>query len=203
MSFEIIPSEEISHRTDFSILCNARGYRDAVEVGTDQGVFAADFLRRFEGNWLWLVDPYAPFEEFPYDRTGDMVTAAIALREFHGRYRFVRAPSVDAARWVPRHISPEFVYVDAAHDYESVRVDLEAWWEVPSLQMLAGHDFDEAHHPDVVRAVTEFARAQGLVVRTTHETDAPASWMIYRREPKTLYRRLFTGGELANPRARG
>ena len=35
MSFAVEPSPEISTRHDFPLLCNARGYKDAVEIGTD------------------------------------------------------------------------------------------------------------------------------------------------------------------------
>src|SRR5690242_11136051 len=111
MPFAIVPSEEIAHRVDFSILANARGYLDAIEVGTDQGVFAAEFLSRFKGNWLWCVDPYDPHADFPHDRSGDMLTAIQALAPYHGRFRFVRAKSVEAAPWVRRHIRPDFVYI--------------------------------------------------------------------------------------------
>jgi hypothetical protein len=202
MSFAVEPSPEISHRTDFSILCNARGYRDAVEVGVDLGVFARGFLARFEGHWLVLVDPYGPHPDFPYDRTGDLVVAAQALAEFHGRFRFVRARSPDCVAWVRTFCRPEFIYIDGSHDEADVAADLGAWWEAlpPDRGMLAGHDHD-ASHPGVVSAVERFARERGLVVRLTHEADAPASWYMYKREPEKLLRRLFTAGEVDNPRA--
>lgn len=201
MGFEVIPSDEIAHRYDFSLLANARGYRDAVEVGTDLGRFAADFLARFRGHWLVSVDPYEPFPEQPYDRLGDLLTAAVALAPFHGRHRFVRAPSPDCIPFVTSFTSPQFVYIDGAHDHDSVTADLEGWWAVPSVELLAGHDFDP-EHPGVVRAVERFARARGLAVRLTHEADAPPSWYVYRREPERLAVNLFRAADEPNPRAR-
>lgn len=201
MPFAIIPSEEIGHRTDFSLLCNARGYVDAVEVGVDQGVFARDFLKRFRGHWLILVDPYAQFPDFPYDRTGDMMVAANALAEFHGRFRFVRARSPEAAPWVCTFVSPQFVYIDGSHDEASVYADLVGWWAVPSVELIAGHDWDDLPiHAGVRAAVERFASERGLVVRLTHETrPVPASWYIYKKEPKELAVRLFRESAEPNP----
>lgn len=200
MGFEVIPSEEISHRADFSLLANARGYLDAVEIGVDQGVFAAEFLSRFRGHWLWGIDPYSEVPEYPFNRDGDLMAAVVALAPYHGRYRILRGKSPEAIPYVCEHISPSFVYVDGAHDEASVRADLEAWFEVPSVQMLAGHDFDPLH-PGVVAAVERFARERDVTVRLTHETTSPPSFLIYKREPEVLYRRLFTGDEVPNPRA--
>lgn len=201
MAFLVEPSTEISHRTDFSLLCNARGYKDAVEVGTDQGVFARDFLSRFKGNWLFCVDPYDALSDFPYDRSGDMLTAALALAPYHGRFRFVRARSVEAAPWVGTVIRPEFVYLDGSHEEGDVAADMEAWWSVlTETGLLSGHDYDPLH-PGVVAAVNRFAKERGLVVRITREETSPTSWYIYKTEPVTLYHRLFRDGESPNPHA--
>jgi hypothetical protein len=200
MAFAVVPSEEIGHRVDFSILCNARGYLDAVEVGVDLGVFAREFLDRFRGHWLILVDPYLPYPEIGYDRTLDMMTAVHALTPHHGRFRFVRDKSPDCIPWVLTWIKPPtFVYIDGAHDEESVAADLRAWWGViPEGGMLAGHDWDDLH-PGVVAAVERFARERGLVVRLTHETRAP-SYYMYKGEPETLMVRMFREAEEPNPR---
>lgn len=205
MSFAIELSTEISHRTDFSILCNARSYLDAVEVGVDQGVFAADFLRRFRGNWLIGIDPYAPFDDFPFDRTADLMVAVQALAEFHGRVRLVKARSPDCAEWVRTFVTPEFVYVDGSHDEGDVMADLVGWWDgLPDHGMIAGHDWDDCPaHAGVKAAVERFARERGLVVRITHEAaPIPASWYIYKREPETLIRKFFLDGSEPNPHCR-
>lgn len=183
---------------DFALLCNARGFKDAVEIGTDLGRFAKDFLDRFKGNWLFCVDPYEPHPDFSYDRSGDLIVAAQALAPHHGRFRFVRARSTDAVAWVARVISPEFIYIDGSHEEPDVTADLLAWWDIlPTRGMLAGHDFDD-DHPGVIEAVTAFAGARNLTVRLTHEKDAPPSWYIYKKEPEILFHRFFRFDESAN-----
>jgi hypothetical protein len=202
MPFAVEPSVEISHRADFSLLANARGYRDAVEVGVDMGVFAREFMGRFAGHWLYGIDHYGPFEDAPdCDRTVDMMVAIAALMPWHGRFRLIRGRSPDVIPMVRRFISPSFVYVDGSHDEPDVWADLCGWWDVlPPDGMLAGHDY----HPDtpgVIAAVDRFAEERELVVRLTHETATPPSWSIYRTEPATLHRLFFDHGELVNPHA--
>jgi len=46
----------------------------------------------------------------------------------------------------------DFVFLDAAHDYESVKADIEAWG--PKAKILAGHDYNKMW-PGVVKAVDE------------------------------------------------
>jgi hypothetical protein len=191
MAYRIIRSEEIAYRHDFALLCNARGYRDAVEVGVDLGVFARSFLDRFEGSWLLLVDPY--------DRSLDAQTAIQALAPHHGRFRFIRDRSPEAIDAVLKLIrSPGFVYIDGSHDEFDVWEDIKAWYGVLSDDgMIAGHDFDD-DHPGVVSAVTRFAEERGLVVRLTHEESSPRSWYCYKREPAELYQRLYLESKISN-----
>lgn len=198
MPFAIEPSTEISNRVDFSLLCNARGYIDAVEVGVDHGVFAAEFLSRFHGNWLVLVDPYEPYPEMPYDRTCDRLAAVSALSKHLGRFRFVGARSPECVPWVCTFITPQFVYLDGAHDLGSVAADIVGWWMVLAPGgILAGHDYDD-DHPDVKAAVQKFAAENDVVVRLTHEELRP-SWYVYKGEPERLCLRLFNESTQANP----
>lgn len=67
----------------------------------------------------------------------------------------IRLPSIEASLRYPSH-SLDFVYLDAGHDYESVKADLKAWR--PKLKyggILAGDDWRMS---DVSRAVMEEER---------------------------------------------
>lgn len=51
----------------------------------------------------------------------------------------------------------DLVFIDANHEYESVKADVEAWWpHVRSGGILCGHDFNS--HDGVRRAVDEFGK---------------------------------------------
>jgi len=69
-----------------------------------------------------------------------------------GMIEVIEADSSAGAANVPDG-SLAFVFIDAAHDYASVKADIAAW--LPKLKpdgLMAGHD---AEFPDVARAVKE------------------------------------------------
>ena len=63
--------------------------------------------------------------------------------------------SVHAASYFPDCYF-DLVYIDAAHDYLSVKSDLMAWLpKVKAEGYIAGHDYNDLHR-DVIKAVNEF-----------------------------------------------
>lgn len=181
----ILPSPEIWHRDDFAYLCMWRRLYRVAEIGVDRGEFAATFLSRWIGSEWWGVDDYQPYPEMDYDRTADFLFAVERLKPHAGRVKLIRLGSVEASRqFAPGSL--DFVYIDGAHDHESVKADLEAWY--PKLSengILAGHDWtDQPIHAGVKQAVTEFARVIGQDVHITtvegyHREECP-SWYLYR-----------------------
>lgn len=172
----------LQNRGQFADLCNVRGIKRAVEVGTDRGVFAEQFLQRWKGEILIGVDNWQPYHEMPYDRSPDMLMAVILLAGFRDRVKLARGQSVDVAPRIGGHYRPGFVYIDADHRYESVRSDISAWW--PYVQhggILAGHDY-MPEHDGVIRAVDEFAAGQNLEIRLTNDMNEYRSWWVEKPE---------------------
>jgi hypothetical protein len=178
-------SPEIWHRDDFPILCNWRKLFRAVEVGLDRGDYAERFLRWWQGHRYWGVDNYLPLAGLVRARSADLAFAATRLERFGERARIVLGDSVDVAAIVEPG-SFDWVYIDAGHDYENVRADLNAWWPVVSENgILAGHDFTpQNEHAGVIPAVTEFAEAHNLTIYTTsvagYGQEVCPSWYIYK-----------------------
>lgn len=59
--------------------------------------------------------------------------------------------------------SIDFVFIDAGHDYNAVRSDLQSWF--PKLRRggtIGGHDWNHPNYPDVKRAVQEFFDGQEI-----------------------------------------
>ena len=74
-----------------------------------------------------------------------------------GSYNPVKLPSLEAAVQYEDG-SLDFVFIDAAHEYESVKADVAAWLpKVKKGGFLGGHDYGmyEAHRDGVSQAVNE------------------------------------------------
>lgn len=185
MPFSIEPSPEIWYRDDFGILCNWRKLWRACEVGIDRAEFSCVFLDRWQGHTWWGVDPYEVHHERKYDREFEFLVAANSLSRHSNRARLLRERSVTASGRF-RKGDLDFIYIDAAHDYDSVLGDLTAWWPIVSEPgILAGHDFDDQDvHEGVKRAVTEFAKTHGLTVYLTsvpgYGQEVCPSWYVYK-----------------------
>ena len=81
---------------------------------------------------------------------------------FGNRSHFWQMDSQTAAHRYPG--SPDLLFLDGGHLYDTVRRDLEAWWpKLRSGGTLAGHDYN-APNPGVVQAVNEFVYAQQLTL---------------------------------------
>jgi hypothetical protein len=69
-------------------------------------------------------------------------------------YKVLNMPSVEAAKKF-EDLSLDFVFIDAAHDYENVKKDVLAWKpKVKIGGVLAGHDYNDLH-PETMKAVDE------------------------------------------------
>ena len=69
----------------------------------------------------------------------------------------IRNTSIEASKLYEDN-SLDFVFLDAAHDYENVKNDIDAWYpKVKSGGVLAGHDYSSAWH-EVVHAVNTFLK---------------------------------------------
>lgn len=186
MPFAIEPSTEIWHRDDFTVLANWRRLWRAVEVGVERGVWASLFLSRWQGWAFWGVDPFLPYGEMNYPREADYAMALAALQPYADRAKLLRMPSVEAAALFEDG-GVDFVYVDGAHDYESVRADLQAWWpKINEIGLIAGHDWtDQEAHAGVKKAVEEFARKTDRTIYLTspvagYNSESLPSWYMYK-----------------------
>jgi hypothetical protein len=178
-------SPEISDRSEFSLLCNWRKLYRAVEVGVDRGVFSEEFMSRWRGHNYFGIDTYAEYPEFPWSRETDYLMAVARYERSKINCKLVKAESAEAAESIKQYSGGyfaeirliDFIYIDAAHTYESVKSDLESWWPLVSAGgILAGHDYSDLF-PEVIQAVDEFFADKGTVYITR---DSPASWYVYR-----------------------
>lgn len=63
-------------------------------------------------------------------------------------------------------IVPDLLYLDAAHDEESVYEDLRVWWpKMGNHTIICGDDYNPSAWPGVVKAVHRFANKHGFTVK--------------------------------------
>jgi hypothetical protein len=75
----------------------------------------------------------------------------------------IRLPSLEAANLYEDN-TLDFVFIDAAHDYESVKKDITAWFpKIKKGGTIAGHDYSWCE--DVRKAVHEFFQEKEIHVR--------------------------------------
>jgi len=177
LTIEVVPG---LRRSDFGRVANEACCHNAVEVGTDQGIFANQFLQKFNGI-LHCVDEYKTYAEMRWDREFDRSVAIQHLARHAGRVRLIRAPSIGAAELIAKTTVIKFVYVDASHRFSDVLADMEYWWNIlPPGGVLAGHDWSDWHHY-VIRAVIQFALSEEIYkIELTDENDA--SWILRKPE---------------------
>lgn len=80
------------------------------------------------------------------------------MRPVQEHYRALRMTSLEAAKLYPDQ-SLDFVFIDAAHDYDSVHADIQAWYpKVRSGGILSG---DDLPCPAVAEAIVDLLPAMG------------------------------------------
>lgn len=78
---------------------------------------------------------------------------------------FYREDSAEGAKRITGVVN--LIFIDADHGYESVKLDIAAWYPKMALgAVMLFHDYDEATSPEVVRAVNEFLEKYKLKIET-------------------------------------
>lgn len=185
-SLAFVPSRE-----ELPEVLNRRGLVGrAAEVGVYRGAFSEVVLRQWRGRELVSVDPWLEQAEDAYvdrlNRPQDVQERIFAgtcerLAPYGDRSSIWRTTSVDAAEHLPPR-SLDFVYIDARHDYASVREDLAAWFEkVRPGGLMAGHDYLDGDLKSGVygvrSAVDEFFGGRGIRVHNVGDRPWP-SWVV-------------------------
>jgi predicted O-methyltransferase YrrM len=131
-----------------------------VEVGAWKGrstaFMAVEIINSGKNIRFDVVDTFTGSEEQKDD--SDVVNKTLFdtfqtnMAPVRGSYNPIIAESTTAATMYQDN-SLDFVFIDAAHDYDSVTADIKAW--LPKVKVggiISGHDY---HHPPVAQAVSE------------------------------------------------
>lgn len=172
----------LQNRIELAEYLAKREFRKGAEVGVFAGYFTGILLDKIPGlklvavdNWdgLWRRSKKAFDDQFANDP----------------RVRTVDRSSVEAATTVPDY-SLDFVYIDAAHDYQNVKKDITAWYpKVHPGGIVCGDDYYLTRHGNegVIRAVNEFVKEHNIELHITNwdldnpvEDDRQPQWWFVK-----------------------
>lgn len=144
-------AQEFTNRVEMADWFAKQGFKKGAEVGVFGGYFSEVLCRAMPGLDLTCCDIWGKGK---YKEAEDACLAR--LKPYN--VTILKKPSVEGAKDVPDG-SLDFVYIDAAHDYENVKLDIEAW--VPKVRIggvVSGDDFYQGNSGGmgVMRAVTEY-----------------------------------------------
>lgn len=171
-------------------LINKFGYKRMIEVGVREGFFSEHILKNTN------LDIYVGI---------DIDVSSPNLQRIYGQYKnyLVRCGySLELSKmW--NYNSADVVYIDAAHDMDSVFKDVEAWWPiVKSGGLFAGDDFlsiPDGEHPEgsfgVCSAIESWTKMRGLDYYVTGT--AETSYTGKLAHASRMWR-LITSGEHKN-----
>lgn len=125
---------------------------EGAEIGVAQGNHARLLCENIIGHHLYCIDPWRPYEGYNeyVDRIEEYYQKAmITLRGFNCSY--MREFSMDAVKKF-RDNSLDFVYIDGAHDFKNIAMDLCEWTKKVRVGgIVFGHDYKRRYHKYVVQ----------------------------------------------------
>ena len=167
----------VKKRNDFSKILDKLGYIIGAEVGVWQAEYAIVLLNNNSTiKTLHLIDPWTAVGMTRTTTTGDEAfnKAIDNLESYKGRYVIHKGLSKDIHdEFEDRTL--DFLYLDASHDYDNVKQDLN-WW-VPKVKkggLFFGHDYNNRGYKKVKKAVDEYFGEEN--VNKTQEK--VASWFV-------------------------
>lgn len=165
------------------------GFKVGAEVGSCYGVFAEKMYQNIPDLTLFVVDSWDNAETRRRERVHAR-NVEWFCRNALANYRpiIMKMFSTEAAKFIADG-SLDFVYIDAAHDYENVKKDIHAWEpKVRKGGIVSGDDYYEfpSGHGGVIPAVDEYVKEHGIDLQVTdwdndnpeRDERQPAFWWV-------------------------
>ena len=187
------PDISIHSKMEFGDALNdLKLYGNAVEIGVLRGEFSKELLSKWKGN-LYMIDTWRKMDDYIDGNSRDdsyhldcMMKSIENTKPYEDRAHILRMRSEEAAKMFPDNYF-DYIYIDANHDYNFVKKDLDIWY--PKLRVgglfsgddylpeegnadvwmtdLQGNVIEYAGKFGVKQAVDEFAKSKGYVVKNT------------------------------------
>jgi len=186
-SWEILENSiQIKVREEFGLLLRKLDINGSgIEIGVAQGEFSEVLLQTSALKKLFLLDSWKEYKGYEdsnnvsqEEQDRRYFSVLDRMDKYGNRATVIRSDCNDAVKYMGD--APfGFIYIDANHEYESVKKDLEQWY--PKLKtggLFAGHDYMNGKMGDgtvfgVKQAVDEFVERLGNVELFVTTDDTP------------------------------
>lgn len=183
--YENIPlrGESNSTREDLVDLFSELDFKVGAEIGVWEGTFSKIILQRIKDVNLSCIDAWELYNEVGSERKiRRLYQTTIDTLSPYPNAKIIRKRSQDALNLFEDG-SLDFVYIDAAHDFDNVMMDVIGWTKkVRSKGIVSGHDYVELHRRSfdfgVQLAVDTYTAAHKLCLYITQ--DRYHSWFFVK-----------------------
>lgn len=158
------------------------GFNIGAEVGVAEGIYSEKLFHRHPALKLYEVDywdEYPDYQDYHHvDLTLKYAEARNRLKPYNSH--FVRDFSMNAVKRFADE-SLDFVYIDAAHDYDHVWEDIREWEKkVKKGGIVAGHDYGNRKNYGVVKAVNDWTTLNKIHPLIILNKNSVKSWMYIK-----------------------
>jgi predicted O-methyltransferase YrrM len=152
------------------------GFIEGAEIGTMVGSYARVLCENNPNLHLYCIDPWVACGHLSQRRQNRRMAEAVKNLEPYN-VTIVRKFSMQALNDFEDG-SLDFVYIDGAHDFDNVCMDLIFW--VPKVKnggVIALHDYMAGHGAGVMKAVDGYTHCHKILPwYVTREREATAFW---------------------------
>lgn len=163
------------------------GFTKGVEVGTKYGAYAIKLCEANPAMHLTCVDPYFAYGGLNQEKQDVIYAKAVEnLKPYN--VTLLRKTGLAALNDFEDE-SLDFVFIDGAHDFDNVCVDLIFWaYKVRVGGIISLHDWMAGHGAGVMQAINAYTHCHGIRPwYVTREMEATAFWVKRRRTRYILY----------------
>lgn len=174
-------------RIDLAKHFHDKGFKKGAEIGVADGRYSKILCESIHDLHLICVDPWQPYEG--NWRTQDYQAKALSQAEeklLGYDVEFMVATSLEAAPLIEDD-SLDFVFIDGAHDFDNVMLDIILWTpKVRKGGIISGHDYCFFTNSGVVEAVNTYTEIHhkelNIISRAkdVHRDDRQPCWWFVR-----------------------